>query len=193
MTACGDCFVWHPCAQRDSLLLLGPLLGCGKFLLCAWSTSCPPSALTWMVAVLFLSTFSHSFLSAAVAKQMFPFLNLLSERGNQYGSALANGIFLLEPLQPYQLPKPVHVNTMQCSTWAMPLKSHCTNSPKHICPVPLWHDKIGISIGLSGPCGSWQTICKSLIFLDWKEKMWIVQDVQVALNETSRNAHLWSI
>ena len=40
------CSVWCPWAAGDSLLLCGPLLGCRELLLCAWSSSCPPSVLT---------------------------------------------------------------------------------------------------------------------------------------------------
>ena len=44
--------------QGDGLLLRGPLLGCRKLLLCAWSSSCPPSALTSVPSGLF-SHISH--------------------------------------------------------------------------------------------------------------------------------------
>lgn len=41
--------------QRDSLPRNGPFLGCRKLLLCTWSNSCPPSALTSVPAGLFFS------------------------------------------------------------------------------------------------------------------------------------------
>lgn len=62
--------------QGDSLLHYGPLLGCKELLLCAWSTCCPPAALTLVAAGLFLS-FSCS-----------PFLNL-STPSIAHGSSLA--------------------------------------------------------------------------------------------------------
>ena len=52
--------------QGDSLLLHGPLLGCRELLLCTWSTSCPPSALTWMAALSQSSLLSPSCCCAAI-------------------------------------------------------------------------------------------------------------------------------
>ena len=56
----------------------------------AWSTSCPPSVLTWVPAGLFLSHFSPLSLSAAVVQQFFPFFSLLSQRHTQCCSWLSS-------------------------------------------------------------------------------------------------------
>ena len=63
--------------QGDSLFLHGPPLGCKELLLHAWWNSCPLSALTLVSAGPF--HIFHSSLSAAVAQQFSPFLNLLSQ------------------------------------------------------------------------------------------------------------------
>lgn len=83
MEICSD--VVHR-VQGDNLLHHGLLHGLqGKFCTGTWSTSNPPSSLTFVSARLFL-TFSHPSLPAVVAQQFFfyfPFLNLLFQSPNQ--------------------------------------------------------------------------------------------------------------
>jgi len=88
----------------------------------------PSSALTLMTSVLFLSTFSHSFLSAVVAQQMFPFLNLLSERCSQHCSWLRSGQwhipFGATAALPTTKPWPHKPNTVQHMSYAFKIPSY---------------------------------------------------------------------
>ena len=65
-----------PCSahglQGDGLLFCGPLLRCRNLLLCAWSSSCPPSALTLVPAGLFSHSSNSS--SSCCCMELFSFL-----------------------------------------------------------------------------------------------------------------------
>jgi len=76
--------------QGDDLLLHEPLLGCTELLLHAWSTSCPPFALTLVASGLLL--ISHFSLPSAECTALFsPFLKSESTPSTSHGSTLQMG------------------------------------------------------------------------------------------------------
>ena len=110
---------------------LGLCAGCKKLLLCAWSTSCPPSALTSGSAWLFLSCFLTPLSHLPLCSSFF-FLNLLSQRHKQChlwaqwcipfdGTKSTIGHLLGSAHRSHScsflLPKPRRTNSIHVSSW----------------------------------------------------------------------------
>jgi len=112
--------------QENNLLLHGPLLGCRK--LCAWSSSCPPPAPTWVPVRPFLIPLSQVLLCSS-----FPSLTSAFPEDTQCPSWLSSGrggsfwsswSWLCSDMghcwscsqRPPQLHKPCHINSIQYHT-----------------------------------------------------------------------------
>lgn len=96
-----------PGLQEDSLLHPGALLDCRELLLCAWSSSSPPSALNLVPEVLFLPHFSVPS-SSCFCTAIFPFCQsaLRGTPSIAHSSALTMAdpfwsSWCWPPLQPY--------------------------------------------------------------------------------------------
>lgn len=72
--------------RKTTCSTTGVSAGWDKFLLSAWNTSCPPSALTWVSEELFLLHFLTLLILLLMHSIFFFFLNLLSQRYSQHRS-----------------------------------------------------------------------------------------------------------